>query len=357
MRSIVVVELTRLGDVLCTLPALSRLRGAHPQAQITCVVQESYAELVQALNLELRTIGLARTDTIAGFFRGVREVRRVNADLACSMSPAKRNAILTLGSKARLKAGYLRYLNARIQYLHNSPIHVIGGKPAAKLSYGREHISLRALKVCDAVGIQDGGNLPSPAIRREKLDEASLRIAPFLQAVRGSYVVLHPFAGWEYKQWPSQNFVDLAFRIIKDLRESVVVVCEERERFLWEAALTEPLCAENLHLFCSGSLLETAALMQGASVMVGNDSGPLHLAALLGVPHVGLFGPSTPELTAPRASRGVFLYHPAPCSPCAQTTCIQPAKPCMQVLSIEEVLDAIRSLRVFRSQRYASTYA
>jgi heptosyltransferase I len=357
MRSIVVVELTRLGDVLCTLPALSRMRGAHPQAQITCVVQEPYAQLVQALNLELQTIGLSRTDTLIGLLRGLREVRHVSADLACSMSPAKRNAILALGSKARLKAGYLKYVNARIQYLHNSPVHVIGGKPAARVSYGKEHISLRALKVCDALGIQDSPTMPSPAIRREKLDEAALKIAPFLMSVRGSFIVLHPFAGWYYKQWPIENFVKLAFRIIDELHENVVVICEEQERSHWETAMTDKPDAGQLHLFSSSSLLETAALVRNASVMVGNDSGPLHLAALLEVPLVGLFGPSTPDLTAPRTPRGVFLYHAAHCSPCPQSTCIQPSTPCMPAISIDEVLGVIRSLRVFRSQRYASTYA
>jgi ADP-heptose:LPS heptosyltransferase len=352
-----VVELTRLGDVLCTLPALSRMRGAHPQAQITCVIQEPYAQLVQALNLDLRTIGLARTETLTGLFRGLREVRRVNADLVCSMSPAKRNAILALGSKAPRKAGYLRYLNARIQYLHNSPVHVIGAKPAARVSYGREHLSLRAMKVCDALGIPESAALPTPAIRREKLDEAALKIAPFLQSVRGSYVVLHPFAGWNYKQWPVENFIGLASRIIDEIHESVVVICEEQERSRWEAALKGRSNIGGLHLFSSTSLLETSALVQGASVMVGNDSGPLHLAALLEVPLVGLFGPSTPELTAPHTSRGVFLYHPVHCSPCPQKTCIHPLTPCMPAISMDEVIGVIRSLRIFRSQRYASTYA
>jgi ADP-heptose:LPS heptosyltransferase len=100
MDSILVVELTRLGDVISTIPALGRLRSAFAEAQITCIVQEQYAPLLRALDIGLEAAGLRGTQTLVGLGRGIRKVRRIHADLACSMSPAKRNAILTLGSGA-----------------------------------------------------------------------------------------------------------------------------------------------------------------------------------------------------------------------------------------------------------------
>lgn len=85
-------------------------------------------------------------------------------------------------------------------------------------------------------------------------------------------------------------------------------------------------------------------MIQRADLFIGNDSGPLHLAALLGVPVVGLFGPATPEHTAPYAARGVFVYRKVPCSPCSQTLCTMPANSCMNRITVEEVYDAASGL-------------
>jgi len=357
MHSILVVELTRLGDVLCMIPALARLRSAFPKAKITCVVQKPYAELVESLNLDLTAVGLAATRTIGGFLPALRAVRRIHADIACSMSPAKRNALLTVSCGALVKAGYLKFLNAQVQYLHRSPVSVWGQKAAAKASYGREHLSMRAMKVCDALGLPGSSASSPPAIRNSILSDAYQRIAPFLASVRVPYVVLHPFAAWEYKQWPIQQFLQLAESIIAEFNEDVVVVCEEGEQIRWQAGSTGTRQAGRIHLFTSRSLVETAAMLRGASVMVGNDSGPLHLAGLVGAPVVGLYGPATPDLTAPRGAQGVFLYHPVACSPCQQVTCVHPENPCMNAISVEEVMAAIRFLNKVRTSNPASAYA
>ncbi len=356
MRSIHIVELTRLGDVICMIPALGRLRSAFPEAQMTCVVQEQYAPLLQALDINLQTIGFKGTQTFVGLARGIGKLRRIHADLACSMSPAKRNALLTLGSGAPVKAGYLRYLNAQIQYLHESPVYVLGRKAAARVTYGREHLSLRAMKVCDALGVP-GAPSTSPTIRTEVMAQAHQRIVPFLASVRIPFVVLHPFAAWAYKQWPIENFHSLAERIVTEINKDVVVICEEGERPRWQAASSGSLHADRMHLFSSASIVETAALLHGASAMVGNDSGPLHLAGLVGVPLVGLYGPASPDLTAPRGTQGVYLYKPVACSPCAQTTCLHPENPCMNAIVINEVLDALRTVNGASVRHRTSAYA
>ncbi len=357
MRSILVVELTRLGDVICMIPALARLRSAFPKAEITCVVQSQYAELVESLDLNMRAVGLDATRSLSGFLPALRAVRRVRADLACSMSPAKRNALLTIGCRAPVKAGYLRFLNAQIQYLHRSPVSVWGQKAATETSYGREHLTMRALKVCDALGLPGTPSLPLPAMRRDVLSNAYRRIAPFLESVRKPFVVVHPFAGWEYKQWPVQSFLQLAQRIVAEINEDVVVICEEGERARWQAASTGSPQGSRMHLFSSTSLVDTGALLHGASAMVGNDSGPLHLAGLMEVPIVGLYGPATPDLTAPRGAIGAFLFHSIECSPCPQVTCVHPENPCMNAITVEEVLAAIRSLARAGTPNPASAYA
>ena len=71
MPSILVVELTRLGDVICTFRSLARLRAAYPAASLTCVVQEPYAKLLEALDLDIRAIGLTSSQTVGGIVAGL----------------------------------------------------------------------------------------------------------------------------------------------------------------------------------------------------------------------------------------------------------------------------------------------
>jgi heptosyltransferase-2 len=96
-----------------------------------------------------------------------------------------------------------------------------------------------------------------------------------------------------------------------------------------------------VRFFPSADILKTAALLRDADLFIGNDSGPLHLAALLEVPLIGLFGPASPELTAPLSARGSFLYHQVACSPCSQTVCIMPDNSCMRRITPEDVLTAV----------------
>ena len=356
-ESILVVELTRLGDVICMLPALACLRGFFPQALITCVVQAPYAPLVRALDLDLEAVGPQLSQTVRGFFGALLAVRRIQPDIACSMSPAKRNALLVLGSGARVKAGYLRFVSTSTPYLRENPVHGPSSKGDHKLTYGREHISLRSTRVCAALGIPTPVPMPSPALKSDALLGARRSLTPFLANVQKPYLVIHPFAAWEYREWPIRSFLRLAEAIVAVDDFDVVVICEERERQRWEQIASGSPHAGRIHLCVSSSILESAALIQGSQLLVGNDSGPLHLAALLGIPVVGLYGPASPELTAPRGAEGVFLHHAVECSPCAQTTCVRPADYCMKSITLNEVLGAIRSLCVARTQSGVNAHA
>ena len=357
VHSIVVVELTRLGDVICTFRSLARLRAAYPAASLTCVVQEPYAELVEALDLNIRAIGLRLSQTARGIVAGLGILRSHRFDLACSMSPAKRNALLVIGSRARVKAGYLTYLDARAQYLHRTPVNILGRRASSARSYALQHISFRSSFVCDVLGIPDLAPGRKPAFRPEVLAAARTNIKAFPVGRHAPYIVMHPFAAWEYKEWPAASFAGLADAVVAECGHDVVVTCESADLRHWEQAARMLQHPDRVHVLSHCSLLELAALMRGASLAVGNDSGPLHLASQVGTPVVGLYGPASPGLTAPDMEKGVFLYHAMECSPCPQRICVHPDSYCMNLIGVNEVLEAIRSLLGTRMQTGAAPNA
>jgi len=137
----------------------------------------------------------------------------------------------------------------------------------------------------------------------------------------GPLVVLNPNAGALSleRRWPTANYAELAVRLARALPGARIALIGSRgERDHTGdvlAQLTEPLPRiENL----AGRLdiAELAALLERAALFVGNDSGPMHVAAALGTPTVGLFGPETPMMYEPIGRRARALYRPPACSPC-----------------------------------------
>jgi ADP-heptose:LPS heptosyltransferase len=84
--------------------------------------------------------------------------------------------------------------------------------------------------------------------------------------------------------------------------------------------------------------------MEASSLFVGNDSGPMHIAAAVGTPVVGLFGPSSPEKFSPRGAPTRVLYKDLPCSPCGQSGCTAGSDGCMRAIRLEDVRGAVVSL-------------
>ena len=166
-------------------------------------------------------------------------------------------------------------------------------------------------------------------------------------------VVLNPNAGSLSleRRWPAERFADLAGRLIAGQKASVVLVGSAGERD--HVARVARKARELLPLDDLGSLLDLAgrldigglcALLAEARLVVSNDSGPMHLAAALGTPTLGLFGPETPLMYRPLGARARYLWDPPVCSPCInvhdnkRSTCIHGQPECLMNLDVERVL-------------------
>lgn len=170
---------------------------------------------------------------------------------------------------------------------------------------------------------------------------------------RDGFAVLNPNAGelnFE-RRWPQPSFARLAQRLAREDGLPVILIGSRGERDYTEqvaAAARESGLREPLNLAGDLSTGELAALLSRCSVFVSNDSGPMHLAAALGTPTVGLFGPETPLLYGPLGARVKSLYRPPACSPCInvhdnkEASCIWGFPRCLVALEVEEVHAAAR---------------
>jgi ADP-heptose:LPS heptosyltransferase len=261
-------------------------------------------------------------------------------DLALSISPPKRNAAVTLTSGAPRKVGYLTFAHSLTPYLQTTPVEAFGCTLAQHVSYGRENIEERSLKLCDALGIRREGAGPVVHLTEEIVETRRNALSARGEMPAREFIVIHPFSGWEYRSWSIDRYNRLAEMLLERTNHAIVFMCEKSEEKMMETSRRRFSNRDDVSFFVSDDLVATAVLLKDAAMVVCNDSGPLHLASALGTRCVALFGPAPASLTAPRHAVGTSLYKKTECSPCDQCACIRPENSCMSLISPEEVLDA-----------------
>lgn len=160
----------------------------------------------------------------------------------------------------------------------------------------------------------------------------------------GDYVAFHPGSAYgPAKRWPAQRYRKLADRIIREYDLHVVVLGVSDERALGEDVLEALPDDKSVNLAGETTLEEALAVLDGARVVVANDSGLMHLAGALGTPTLGLFGSSDPDLTHPLGECTDVLYRDVFCSPCFERRCPLEEKRyhCLTRIGVDDVLDRL----------------
>lgn len=329
VQSIIAVETSRLGDVIATLPVLSALRHRLPAASIAIIARSEYLPLLQAYPAVNAVIGYSGDPTVGEFLRVRRSAQELKPDLMLSMSPSHTNAIITLGSAPGAKAGYFRSYHPTAPFLHDSRVQAIGIRNFRPSNAKMQNIYRRAALVAESLGFNVAGhqvwNFPPSSAHQEY---AGRERQP---------VVVHPFARWSFREWPLAQFVEVAELIVRECDTRVIFAvtstpARDTDR-LRDAIGTRP----GIDIVHADTPHALAVLLSGASLFIGNDSGPLHLASALGIRTLGLYGPASPDLTAPQSAIHESLYMPLECSPCAQQVCSRPSSGCMRAIDTQQV--------------------
>jgi heptosyltransferase-1 len=195
------------------------------------------------------------------------------------------------------------------------------------------HVIDRNLALLRAVGIDAVGArefpLPTPA--------ASPTVAAALGAVGRAFAILNPGGGWSSKLWPPENHGALARSLAADGLVPLVT---------WgpgEQPLADRVVAASggRAIRCPPTtLLDYLELARRARLVVGADTGPLHLACAVGTPVVALFGPTDPARNGPFSTEDVVVRRPPPCAPCHRRRCPR-HEGVMAAITVEEVEAAV----------------
>lgn len=156
------------------------------------------------------------------------------------------------------------------------------------------------------------------------------------------WVAMNVSARWYTKRWPLSSFAAVLDQLHKEGLGPVVVIgsSDEQRDANQLRALTKSPFIDLTGAIPLGCL---PALLSKAAAMITNDSGPMHIAAALGVPVVALFGPTSAVRTGPYGTGHCVLTHQVPCSPCFSRVCRHsPEMECLHLIKPNDVVEAAR---------------
>jgi ADP-heptose:LPS heptosyltransferase len=178
----------------------------------------------------------------------------------------------------------------------------------------------------------------APPLRYEEHPQEARRIREHL---KGPYIVIHPASPMATKRWDAQRFAEVAKNLRKK-RLAVVLTCGRgEERFVARVASE----IANAKIMLGLSIPALAELIRGARLFIGNDAGPMHLAAAVGTPTIAVWGSSDSRRWHPWQVRHRVVQNPFECNPCPGYRCLVAKSPlCIESVTVDQVTAAAREL-------------
>lgn len=328
---ILVIKPSSLGDIVHAFPVVSAIKAQWSGSHITWLVKRQWADLVE------RAEGIDRVwpvdMTVSSWIREGLALRAQRFDVAIDLQGLFRSGILAWLSGAPTRVGFA---NGR----EGSPWFYTQRVPVASLDV---HAVDRYLSVAAALGASPPHK---PRFGFKLLEEDMAVVREICErsgfTVDRPWVAMNVGARWPTKRWPIEYFAAVVDQLYEAHRDPVVMIGGSEERAYTEQlrVLTKSpfidLCGE-IPLQC------LPALLSRATAMITNDSGPMHIAAALGIPVVAMFGPTSASRTGPYGDGHQVLIGRISCSPCFSRVCRHtPELECLHLIKPTQVVDVIR---------------
>lgn len=341
---VLIVKPCCLGDVVLATPVIAALRKAYPQAQIDFAVGSWSRTVIEHNPHVNRILDTGRVGQGGYGWRDIwrlaRQVRAGRYDLSVTLDRSPRVGLAAWLAGVPLRAGLD---SAGRGFAHNVRV------PVPEVRYEPELY----LDVARAVGgaPQRGRSEIEPTLFVPTAEEQAAADL-LLATVNAPLVAVHPGGGSNpgtvltAKRWPPERFAQVADRLIESHGATIVLVGASGD-----ASLTSAVRAAMRHvpLDTTGKLTigQLAAVYKRCALMIGNDTGTMHLANAVGTPTVALYGPSDPRIYGPYNQKSIALWHDAGCNPCfrngrARQDCCPNRS--IELISVDEVWQAAQTV-------------
>lgn len=305
---ILIIKPSSLGDVVHALPTVNLIRKKFPDARISWLIRDSLVSLLKKCPVIDERIKFCRHD-YATFPALLSRLRRERFDLVIDLQGLFRSGLMAWATRAARRIG-LADAREGARWFYNEIVPVPRAHAVDRYLLAAKHLGCEAAPVEFPLGIP--AHTPTDGL-----------------------IAVNPSARWQTKLWGDDKFAELV-RQLPAKRVVVTGSIADRMRCSF--------IAQDCRNVAGGTdLFELAELYTRCSVVISNDSGPMHIAAAVGTPVIAIFGPTDPALTGPYGKQHVVLRSGIPCSPCMKGRCTHtPRMECMQKVTVEQVLAAAK---------------
>jgi heptosyltransferase I len=349
-RKILIVKPSSLGDVVHSLPFLNALTKSFPEAEIHWVIAQGFEGLLEGHPM-IHRLWVIKKDSWKKIQHARHTIQEIKVlfkklklekyDLVIDLQGLLRSGVITAATGSPVRIGFKEAREgSRVFYTHA----VEGGKDI--------HAVDRYLKIAEFLGCDISDIcFPFPSIESSttfslepsasSLHPSSLILHPSSFGLHPSsfnspdgYAVIVPGARWKTKRWPAEKFGKLASLLsIKS-----IIVGSKSDKDIADQIVSHSK-GKSLSIAGRTTLRELIEIMRSARFVISNDSGPMHIAAALGVPVYAIFGPTDPGRTGPYGEGHTVMRSDTPCAPCFKKSCDD--MKCMKRVSADKVFEII----------------
>lgn len=336
VRRICVIKPSALGDVVQSLPLLPVLRERFPNAEISWVINHELSELLEGHPHLHELHHFRRRGTARDFFQLLNELRQREFDLVFDLQGLMRSGVMVAATSAPLRVGLETSREGAGLACHLTVPGTEKGVSAFR----------RYWRIAEELGF--GDRTPRTIVATSDADHAWAKTA--LGSI-GPVMAIHPGARWMTKRWPIEKFAVVANKAMRQFGYSVVIlgsksempVATELQNLLQGFSPRRPL----LNLTGQTTLKQLASVLSQVDVVLTNDSGPMHLAAGLGTPVLGVFTCTSPDISGPVGSQHELVATAVPCAASYKKQCPHSGRGhmcCMDELTTDRVCQAFERL-------------
>jgi lipopolysaccharide heptosyltransferase II len=327
--SILIILMGSLGDVARGLCLVAHLKGNLPQCRVSWLVEPKWADLV-SLHAQIDKVIIFQR---AWRFSAVRalyhNLRRESFDITFDLQRILKSGFFSLLSGARRRVGFHRRNAKELNWIFNNEHIGYFSDDLPKIRHYlkfNEHLGLPAPDTLDF-------GFSSLNVAKTAPSMISELRQPFAAVVLG--------ASWETKNWSDEGYFGLIQRILTDRILKVVLLGDASQAILAASLTTKINTPDVVDLVGRTSLPQLAAVLKAAAVGIGPDSGPGHLAAAVKTPFVTLFGPTSPQRTAPFGCEQLVVEAGPSCAPCYKKNCPDRDRQCMVSIQPAAVMEKV----------------
>ncbi len=341
---ILIVKLSALGDVVHALPVLRYIKQVDPEAHIDWLVEDSFAAILNEHPMLHRVVcvntrawrKLSFVAMLREFWTFVQGLRQQRYDYVFDLQGNSKSGMFALASSAEKKYGFSL---AQVREWPN----VLATTHKVQLGAEEQHVARRALAVVRAA-LPDGGEVPLSGplpVNTELKGQVETKLKKFGLEHR-KIIVLHYGTTWQTKLWSLSFWQQLAAKL-KQCSDTGLVLTWGNDAELKAVKEIQRSTRGQAVIWPRVPLPELVALLARADLVVGCDTGPVHIAAAVETPTVSMYRATDALRNGPEGNRHIRLQAPMPCVKCLRKRCEYDAQ-CSTSIRVADVLDAVREI-------------